>query len=401
MQENSKENGGSATAIEKLFLGAQESYRESQKRTEEESKVFQKTEFFRMDRFGVYRLRVLPVAPNRDGSIERKSYEYPVHQLSLELERPAGGERPSPMYVTVPRATDAGYSVDLIDTYRKLAVETAKAQGNDKLADKIAGGTFGGGLKFSYAHALYILDLNGRGKGIQLLTLSHPQFRDLEDKKFVLWQRELAKNSYAVCPVSSVYSACPVEIEKLRNGDRTEYHISIDEAAGNDALNLKELDALMTAPRIPEVITRYSRYQMEATVEFLKQCDKKYGMKLFETDEIQSAIKKLYRELPQTDKSSFSFERRTKGASPNGAVAAEPDLDDLLNRLDELNTKGLDDKTEEGQELRTQIRTYIERENLPVRITRTTSNGEILAMIEEFLQKQEKEKGGSEDDLPF
>jgi hypothetical protein len=401
MQENLKEKGGSATAIEKLFLGAQETYHESQKRTEEESKVFQKTEYFRMDRFGVYRLRILPVAPNRDGSIDRKSYEYPVHQLSLELERPAGGERPSSMYVTVPRATDAGYSVDLIDVYRKLAVETAKAQGDDKLADKIAGGTFGGGLKFSYAHALYILDLNDRTKGIQLLTLSHPQFRDLEDKKFVLWQRELAKNSYAVCPVSSVYSAYPVEIEKLRNGDRTEYRISIDEAAGNDALNLKELDMLMAAPRIPEVITRYSRYQMEATVEFLKQCDKKYGMKLFETEEIQSAIQKLHRELPQTDKSSFSFEKRTKDAPSNSALASEPDLDDLLNRFDELNTKGLDDKTEEGQELRALIRTYIEREGLPVRITRITSNKEILDLIEEFLQKQEKENGGSEDDLPF
>jgi hypothetical protein len=63
MQENSKEKDGSA-AVEKLFLGAQETYHESKKRTEEESKVFQKTEFFRMDRFGVYRLRVLrPLLP--------------------------------------------------------------------------------------------------------------------------------------------------------------------------------------------------------------------------------------------------------------------------------------------------------------------------------------------------
>jgi hypothetical protein len=349
MQENSKE-------IEKLFLNTQESYQESQKRTEEESKPFPKTEFFRMDKFGVYRLRILPIAPNRDGSIERKSYEYLVHQLALELERPAGGERPSSMYVTVPRATDAGYSVDLIDACRKLAVETAKVQGDDKLADKIAGGTFGGGLKFSYGHALYVLDLNDREKGIQLLTLSHPQFRDLEDKKFVLWQKELSKNPYAVCTVSSVYNACPVEIEKLRNGDRTEYHISIDEAAGNDALNLKELDALMAAPRIPEVITRYSRYQMETSIKFLKQCDRKYGMKLFETEEVQGAIRKLRLELSKSDTSSFSFEKRTKDAPANSAVTDEPDLDDLLNRFDELKGKGLDDKTEEGQELRALIR---------------------------------------------
>lgn len=400
MQENSKEKDGSAS-IEKLFLGAQETYRESQKRTEDESKVFQKTEFFRLDKFGVYRLRILPVAPNRDGSIDRKSYEYPVHQLAMELERPAGGEKPPSMYITVPRATDAGYCVDLIDVYRNLAVETAKAQGNDSLADKIAGGIFGGGLKFSYVHALYILDLNDRRKGIRLLTLSHPQFKDLEDRKFALWQKELAKKPYAVCPVSSVYSAYPVVIEKLRNGERTEYHISIDETAGNDALNLKELEALMAAPRIPEIITRYSRYQMEASVEFLKQCDRKYGMELFETEEIQGAIQKLRSELPKSDTSAFSFEKQTKDTAANSALAGEPDLDDLLNRLDELSTKGLDDKTEEGQELRALIRTYIERESLPVRITRTTSNREILDLIEEFLQKQEKENGGSEDDLPF
>jgi hypothetical protein len=163
MQENSKGKDGSA-AVEKLFLGAQETYHESQKRTEDESKPFQKTEFFRMDRFGVYRLRILPLAPNRDGSIERKSYEYSVHQLALELERPADGDKPTSMYVTVPRATDANYSIDLIDAYRKLAVETAKTQGDDRLADKIAGGTFGGGLKFSYAHALYILDFERQGK---------------------------------------------------------------------------------------------------------------------------------------------------------------------------------------------------------------------------------------------
>jgi hypothetical protein len=397
MQENSEEKNGSAP-VEKLFLGAQETYQESQKRTEDESKPFQKAEFFRMDRFGVYRLRILPVAPNRDGSIDRKSYEYPFHQLALEMERPAGGDNPASMYVTVPRATDAGYSIDLIDAYRKLAVETAKAQNNDRLADKIAGGTFGGGLKFNYVHALYILDLNDREKGVQLLTLTHPQFRDLEDKKFILWQKELSKNPYAVCPVSSVYNAYPVEIEKLRNGERTEYRISIDEAAGNDALCLKELETLMAAPRIPEVITRYSRYQLGATIEFLKQCDRKYGMRLFETEEIQSAIKKLHHELPQTDKSSFHFEKRTKDARTN-AGDDRIDLDDLLNRFDELNDKGLDDRTEEGQELRTLIRTYIEREGLPVRITRTTSNREILALIEETLQKQEK--GKSEDDLPF
>lgn len=67
---------------------------------------------------------------------------YPVHQLLLELEKPATGNKPQKMYVTVTRATDAGYSVDPIETYRRMAVEAAKEDGDDKLAEKIAGGSF-------------------------------------------------------------------------------------------------------------------------------------------------------------------------------------------------------------------------------------------------------------------
>jgi type I site-specific restriction-modification system R (restriction) subunit len=88
--------------------------------------------------------------------------------------------------------------------------------------------------------------------------------------------------------------------------------------------------------------------------------------------EIQSAIQKLRLELPKSDTSSFSFEKRNKETQTAADDAI--DLDDLLNRFDELKGKGLDDKTEEGQELRALIRTYIEREGLPVRITRITSN---------------------------
>jgi hypothetical protein len=172
MQEKSE------NAVEKLFLCSQENYSEAQKRVEEESKVFHRVEKFRMDKFGVYSLRVLPAAPNRDGVIERKSYEYPLYQLTMELEKPAGDTRQPVMYVSVPRTTDAGYSIDLIDTYRKLAVETAQAQGNTKLAEKIGGASFGGGLKFNYVHSLYVFDRNERahGSGFPHPENYHPLF---------------------------------------------------------------------------------------------------------------------------------------------------------------------------------------------------------------------------------
>jgi hypothetical protein len=384
MQEDNSEEKKDVQnmSIEDLFLGIQESYSEAQQRSLEENKLFAKTEFFRMDKFGVYRLRILPVAPNPDGTADRKSYEFPVHQMLLELEKPSAGAKAAYMYVTVPRATDAGYSVDIIDTYRKAAVEAAKDMGDEKLAEKIGGGSFGGGLKFNYGHAMYIFDLDERAKGVQLLTLSHSQFKDLDERKFKLWQKKLAKNPHAACPISSVYNAYPVEIEKRKNGAKTEYITSIDNESDNDALTIEELNVLMAAPRIPEIIYRYSRYQFEATIEFLKQCDSKYGLPVSETKEVQEVIEQLRQELPKEDTGSFSFDKRSKDSKEN-AGGGGISLDDLFNRFDELKEQGLGDKTEEGQELRALIRTFIEQEKLPVRVTRSTTNQDLLDMIEE------------------
>lgn len=386
MQEEEKNSGMEGMSVEEMFLGVQESYQEAQLRAQEENRVFARTEFFRMDKFGSYRLRILPIAPNPDGSPTRPGYEYPVHQLLLELEKPTTGNKPQKMYVTVTRATDAGYSVDPIETYRRLAVEGAKEAGNDKLAEKIAGGSFGGGLKYSYGHCLYIFDLSDRAKGIQMMTLSHAQFKDIDDRKFKLWSKKLTKNPTYPCPISSVYDAYPVEVEKRRNGAKTEYLFSIDNESEPEPLTKEELTALMGAPRIPEIIYRYTRYHLRATVEFLKQCDGIYGMSLTETDEMKEAIQQLSDELPKEDTSAFSFDRRTKDNKENTQEGAGISLDELLEYYDELRQQDLGDKTEEGQELRAMIRNYIEQEGLSVRVTRSTSNRELLGLIEDEME---------------
>lgn len=375
----------SMVSVEDLFLASQETYAQAQLRAQEENKAFARTEFFRMDKLGVYRLRVMPIAPAADGVLARPGYEFPVHQLLLELEKPSTGGKAAYLYVTVPRATDAGYPLDLIDIYRKAAVAEAKALGDDKLAEKIGGGSFGGGLKYSYGHALYVLDLDERAKGLQLLTLSHSQFKDLDERKFKLWQKKLAKNPSYPCPISSIRAAYPVEIEKKKNGGKTEYLVSIDNESDADILSKEELAALMSAPRIPEVIYRYSRYQAEATVEYLKQCDARYGMSLMEGDEMKEAVATLMAALPKEDTSSFSFDKRTKDNKENPAAGAAT-LDDLFERFESLQAEGLGDRTEQGQELRGLIRAYIEQEGLQIRVTRSTSNKDLLEMIEEAMQ---------------
>ena len=376
-------------SVEDLFLKSQESYETAQARAAEENKGFAKTEFFRMEKLGTYRLRVLPIAPNPDGTTDRNGYEYPIHQMLLELEKSSKSNKAQYAYVTVPRTTDAGYSVDLIDTYRRMAVSEAKDNGDEKMAEKIAGGSFGGGLKFSYGHATYILDLDERAKGIQLLTLSHSQFKDLDERKFKLWQKKLAKNSSYPCPISSIANAYPVEIEKRKNNSKTEYAISIDNEADTDTLSKEELTALLNTPRIPEIIFRYSRYQFGATVEFLKQCDNKYNLNIMDSEEMKEAIEKLSSELSKEDTSEFTFDKRSKDAKEN-AENSTVSIDSLFDKFEDLQEQGLGDKTEEGQELRGLIRAFIEQEHLSVRITRSTSNQELLDMIEEAMQGGDK-----------
>lgn len=368
-----------------LFAGAQETYEEAQARAAEENKSFAKTEFFKMDKLGTYVLRILPVAPNSDGTVDRKSYEYPVHQLLMKISKPDG----KATYVSVPRTSYAGFKNEIIDTYRKLAINQAKAQNDDDLAETLEDG-FKGGLKYDYSHAMYIFDIDERAKGIQMLRLSHSQFKDLDDSKFKLWQKKLKKNPKFPCPISSIADAFPVEIEKKKNGSKTEYSINIDNESDPDVLTREELTALLNAPRIPEVIYRYTRYHFEATLVYLKQCDEKYGLNIMAMDEMKEAVEALQAEIPADDTSSFSFEKKNKDGDSNNDNSNNSDgiitIDALFDMFDDLNNKGLGDKTEEGQELRAKIREFIEQEGLKTRITRATTNAALLDMIEEELQ---------------
>lgn len=399
-EERNEENGMNGLSVEELFLKTQATFDEAQQLSIEESSSFNKTEFFRMDKLGVYRLRVMPLAPNPNGSLDRKSYQLPVHQLLMELEKPTTNGKASYVYVSIPRAIQAGFTIDLIDTYRKLATVAANEKGDEKLSEMINSGSYNGGLKYSYDHALYITDLNERAKGLQLLFLSHAQYCDLNERRMKLWQKKLDKNANYPCPISSVYNAYPVEIEKKKNGGKTEYIIEIDNESDTDPLSIDELNKLMAAPRIPEIIYRYSRYHFEATLLFLKQCDQKYGLKVMSHDEMITAIETFKSEIPKEDTSSFSFEKRSKETKENTSND-ELTFDMLVERYDELINQSLGDKTEEGQQLRASIRTYIEQEGLSIRVTRATTNADILDLIENALTNKtepiKQEEGQSSD----
>lgn len=95
---------------------------------------------------------------------------------------------------------------------------------------------------------------------------------------------------------------------------------------------------------------------------------------------------KIFDIFRRSDISAFSFDRRTKDNRENGREGGGISLDDLFERYDELQRQELGEKTEEGQELRAMIRGYIEQEGLSVRVTRSTSNRELLDLIESEME---------------
>lgn len=108
-----------------------------------------------------------------------------------------------------------------------------------------------------------------------------------------------------------------------------------------------------------------------------------------DSEEMKEAIAKLSSELSKEDTSEFTFDKRSKDAKEN-AENSTVSIDSLFDKFEDLQEQGLGDKTEEGQELRGLIRAFIEQEHLSVRITRSTSNQELLDMIEEAMQGGDK-----------
>lgn len=368
-------------SIQDLFSESQESLEEAQARKAEETVSFVKAKYFMMDALGTYNIRILPLSPKSD----RRGYEYPVRQMLLKINNPNQSAKKKQMYVKVCKATEAGYSVDLIDTYKKLALNTVKD--DEDLVKKIKGGTFGGGLAYSYNHAMYIINTDKEADGMMVWEASNGQFKDLEDQKESVWKKMITKtkNPKFPCPISSWNKGYPIEITKKKENNKTEYKFVVDLVSDCYELSEKQLQDLMNAPLLPEIIYRYTKYHLEATVEFLKQYDETSDLHIMDDEEMKNAIETLKGELPADDTSSFSF-------SSNDEKKEEEDntdditFDKLSAIYDDLQEKKLGDKSEEGQNLRSLIAEYIKGKNLSVSIKRGKSNCDLLDEIEAELE---------------
>lgn len=382
-----------------LFVENQETYEEAVKKSTDESQSFQRTKHFRMDSAGTYTVRILPLAPAEqpDGSykLERKGYEYPVKTQVLKLDNPRPtGKKDKQFFVNICHSSYAGLSVDLIDTY--LQVAENKYGSDEKLMKKIKSSGFDGGLKWNSQRAMYILDLDNREEGIHLLILSYSQYKDLEDRKLAIWKKLLEKNPKCLCPISSLEDAFPVEITRKEENKKTTYTFNIDTISGAEPLSEEEVSSLLETQRIPAAIYRYSRFHMEATIEFLKQYDAKMEMDVMSSKEITEAIEKIKMELHPDDKSHFSFDKKEHNSGDN-EEPSDNELDSLWNLWEKLNERGIGDKSEEGQDLRDAIREYIDANELNVRVTRGKTNEDLLNDIEDALEVA-KDGSNNEDD---
>lgn len=392
-----------------LFAQVKQTYVEAEEKAKQEAGS-PRVERFRIGEDGEYSIRILPLAPQIDSEgnvlpLDRKGYEYPIRQLFLAIEAPSkkGGKK-KVVNIPVIRTTDKGvdYSVDLIDTYVKIAKEM---YGDDEeLIKLITSNSFSGGLKWNYQHAIMLLDLSSdkeRAKGPQLWQCSHSLYKTIDEAKMRLWRDLREDGEQETCPISWFEDAYPVKVIRKNNNGKTDYDVEI----GRKTINVKEeeVEKLLELPRIPEQIFRYTKYQLEATLVFLQQYDEKHDMEVCKEPDFIEAVDKLKGELPADDNSHFDL----AGAAGKEGSKDEVTINSLWAEYDVIVDQDLGERSDEYQDLREKIRQFIEDNHLDVRISRTKTNQQILEEVEDALdaakkapKKEEPEEEEEQEEKP-
>lgn len=380
-------------SVFEAFAKTQLTYSEAEEKAKQEAGA-PKVDRFRIGEDGEYSIRILPLAPNFDpeGNIlpmERKGYEYAVHQFFLGIKVPAKKGKTKKLSIPVIKTTDkeVGFSVDLIDTYIKIAKEMYVD--DEDLIKLITGSSYEGGIRWNYQHAIMVLDVSSdkeRAKGPQLWQCSHSQYKDIDAAKMRLWKELRADGEQETCPISGFQDAYPVKIIRKTENKKTEYTVEI----GRKTLDIKEEEAekLIELPRIPEQIYRYTKYQLEATLVFLQQYDEEHDMEVCKEPDFIEAVEKLKGELPADDNSHFDL----SGAASKDNGKDETTIDSLWAEYDVIVDQELNEKSDEYQELREKIRQFIEDNGIDVRISRSKNNLQLLEEIDEALDEKAKEK---------
>ena len=302
-----------------IFASTQETLEEAKKKSSEESRS--RATYLRFKNDGTYAIRILPLAPVVDAEgkvlpMERKGYEYPLRSLMLKIVEPQTDAKSKPKitYVTVCNAKHAfkdKIQADLIDTYVNRVCEV---HADDvALCKKMREGSFSGGLRWDSKRCMYVLDLDNPGEGIKILQLSYSQYKDLEERKLNVWNKLNKGGKNVPCPISSISNAYPTEITRKTENNKASYSFNIDTLSDQHQLDEDACQKLLDMPRLPEVLYRYTRFHLEATIEYLAQIDEKYDIDILHDDAVQNCIEQIKLLLPADDQSHFVLGRGKGG----------------------------------------------------------------------------------------
>lgn len=381
-----------------VFNCCSETLEEAKKKSASETSG-SRVNMFKMDKEGKYNVRILPLAPikGEDGkyTLPRAGYEYPCKELLLKIR--SGKDKNGKdkfQYVNIRHLSHIFSQLDndLIDLFVSLVCE--KYADDAAVCKSIRENSFSGGLKYDRKRYMYVLDMANRSDGIQLLALSFPQYKDMDDRKLSLWEKEIVRNPKVGCPISSVNDAYPVEITRKKENSKTSYSFDIDRSTA--PLTEVELKTLFDTPRIPEVLYRYTRYHLEATLAFLSQYEADKNISVMDDARFTELVDQIKLLLPKDDQSHFDIngkpDKEAEASANNNTFEA------LCEEYDKLVDAGKSDQSEEGQNLRKAIVEFIDNNDLDVAYSRRISNGELLNRIEEAMGSSDD--AGEADDEP-
>ena len=364
-------------------------------------KGFEKIDRFRTPEEGEYAVRVLPLAPviDAEGNVsmpmDRQGFEFQLYTTFLDIDQPADKKgKVKQMHIPVIRTTQKGVdkSIDLLDEYVRIAKDMYAD--DEEVINLITDSQSRHRIRFSSQRVMYVMDMTGDSpKGPMLWQISNSSYKSIDTERLSVWTKEKEKaakkgNPEPGCPLCSLEQAWPLTIIRTGTGLKTEYSFKIDRGEDQEPITEDQLEKLMELPRIPDEIYHYTRYQMEATIEYLKQYDEKHDLEVCKDDEFLAAIEQLKGELSSDDNSHFSFSGNS--SSDKESKGREITLDSLNDAYDYIVDNNLDKDSDEYEELREDIRQFIEDNELDVVVKHSKKMQDLLDEVEEAMEAKSK-----------
>jgi hypothetical protein len=120
---------------------------------------------------------------------------------------------------------------------------------------------------------------------------------------------------------------------------------------------------------------------LEGTIVFLKQMDARHGINIMAEQEMIDCLDQVKMNLPADDQSHFSIDVNSDDEAANQSDTFEQIYAQWLK----MEADGVDDRSDEGNEFRTRLRTFVDDNDIDIHIKRQMTNGEAVQAIADIL----------------